>query len=90
MEIRRISLKGLIPIFGSIEFLSIEMSSTATGPLAIVRYADDGKKQPLGLRFDLDKGIFLDHFDDPVRENTLSSSASSIGSTVFAKVSNDK
>ena len=78
-----------MPIPGPIEFLSISVSSTATG-LGIVHYEDEGKRQDLGLRIDLDKGVFLDHFEDETREKTLVNSVPYITSAVFTKVSDTK
>ena len=87
--VRVIPLEGTVPEneSGSLEFLSIAVSATATG-LGVVQYKDEGKKQPLGLRIDLDKGVFLDHLDDESKEETLVNSVQYIRSAVFAAVSN--
>jgi hypothetical protein len=46
-----------------IRFLRVEMAAGHITPFALVRYALDGAEQELGLRLDLDKRAFLDHFD---------------------------
>ena len=46
-----------------IRFLRVEMAAGHIAPFALVRYALDGKEEELGLRLDLDKRAFLDHFD---------------------------
>jgi len=46
-----------------IRFLRVEMAAGHVAPFALVRYALDGAEQELGLRLDLDKRAFLDHFD---------------------------
>ena len=87
MNVRTIPLEGIVPESesGSLDFLSIEVSSTATG-LGVVQYKDEGKKQDLGLRIDLDKGVFLDHLDDESKEKTLVNSVQYITSAVFTTV----
>ena len=83
-----------VPSSGRLEFLYAEVLATATAtgtslsPFAKIHYAVDGFEQPYGLRFDLDKGVFLDHFDDdPEKEKALSSTASELASAVFSKAS---
>ena len=90
MRFRQIDLKGEITTTSSIEFLYAEMSAASTGPLAIIHYSDDGNEQEYGLRFDLDKRVFIDHFDDPEKEKTLTSSAHTIGSTIFTKLAKNR
>src|SRR5262249_5425876 len=55
-----IDLRGHVPVLASIEFLSAEMPIGLTGPLALIQYAVNGQPQRLGLRLDIDKGVFLD------------------------------
>lgn len=65
MEIRAIDLKGHIRNGASIEFLRAELpAGEYHGPFALIRYALQGVEQDLGLRLDMDKEIFLDHFDE--------------------------
>jgi hypothetical protein len=60
-----IPLRGRVKGGAAIEFLSVEVpfESDRYIPFALVRYAVDGQSQsPDGLRLDLDKGTFTDHF----------------------------
>lgn len=86
-DIQRIHLAKPIDLPGPIELLWIEASITATGPLVIIGYADEGQEQPYGLRYDLDKEVFLDHFDDPEKEKSLTSRAAGIASTIRSEIS---
>ena len=62
-QIRTVDLKGYVTNDNTgIEILRAELSPEG-GSFAVVRYAIDGKEQPLGLRLDLDKGVFLDEFE---------------------------
>lgn len=85
-KFRRIDLRDQVPSAGPIEFLSADVSAAANTPFAVIHYADAGKKQPFGLRLDLDKRVFLDHLDDPEKEEALCSSASAVVSVVVASV----
>jgi hypothetical protein len=44
----------------AIKFTQAEVSTKCRSPLVLIRYSVDGELQELGLRLDLDKGIFLD------------------------------
>ncbi len=62
-QIRTVDLKGNVTNDNTgIEILRAELSPEG-GPFAVVRYAIDGKEQTLGLRLDLDKGVFLDELE---------------------------
>ena len=63
VTIRAIDLKGSGIDTPEIEFLRAELPPPKA-PFATIRYAIDGVEQPNGLRIDLDKQVFLDHFDD--------------------------
>jgi hypothetical protein len=78
----RVELRDRVDTEGSIEFLSAETSGTGYSPFAIVRYAIDGQEQDLGLRLDLDKQVFLDHFDDEGREAIVEHAAPIISGVV--------
>jgi hypothetical protein len=84
---KKVDLKGRVPKKGTISFVSADVSANSASPLAIVHYEVAGVPQPLGLRLDLDKRVFLDHFDDPGKEKTLVSSASTVASAVVAAAS---
>ena len=43
--------------------------------MAVVSYSLNGEKQDLGLRIDIDKRDFLDHFDNPDFEALASDAA---------------
>ncbi len=47
-------------------------------PLALIKYSLEGAVQEYGLRLDLDKRVFLDHFEDEERERTLRKAAPEI------------
>ncbi len=67
MKVRTIDLKGRIslPNDAGIEFLRAEMALAHLNvSFAIVRCALHGVEQEYGLRLDLDKRVFLDHFED--------------------------
>lgn len=67
MKVRAIDLKGHIPLpnDAAIEFLRAELPlARLHSPFALIRYALRGVEQEYGLRLDLDKRVFLDHFDD--------------------------
>lgn len=87
---RRFDLTGKIRKLGSIQILSVETSSTATEPLVILHYAENGDEQPYGLRLDLDKRVLLDHVDDDANEKALCEEVDKIVSTVFKVISHDE
>ena len=45
------------------------------GPLALIQYAVNGQEQRLGLRLDIDKGVFLDSPGDQEMDNAILSPA---------------
>jgi hypothetical protein len=63
MEVHTIDLRGHIPGGAAIEFLRAEVpSGQYHGPFAVIHYALHGVEQDLGLRLDMDKQVFLDHY----------------------------
>jgi hypothetical protein len=50
--------------YGPLAFLRAEWWDDRSR-FVLVRYSLEGKEHELGLRLDLDKKIFLDHFNDP-------------------------
>jgi hypothetical protein len=71
---QEISLKGRIPGGASLGFFSIviPMENDRYIPLTLVKYTINGELQKYGLRFDLDKRSFADHFlENPDQENVL-------------------
>lgn len=77
-ERRKVDLKGRIRGGAGIEFLFAELPYSHPLPFAVVYYAQAGKPQTLGLRLDLDKQVFLDHFEDAKREKVLHRAAPDI------------
>jgi hypothetical protein len=49
---------------GDVRFLRLIRFTCPASPLTIVQYALKGQEQELGLRLDLDKMAFLDHYAD--------------------------
>lgn len=73
---RHIDLRNAVPLSGSVQFVKAAVSAASLGPsFAIVYYERDGETQEYGLRLDLDKRLFLDHFEDPTEEEVIASSA---------------
>jgi hypothetical protein len=70
--LKEIPLKGRVPGGASLDFVSVQVpiENDRYVPLALIRYSLAGKPQEFGLRFDLDKQTFADHFDDD-REKVL-------------------
>jgi len=93
MKIRTINLKGHIPLpnDSAIEFLRAEMTLAQYHlPFALVRYALQGVEQEYGLRLDLDKRVFLDHFDDDekleqVAQNALPRIVEVVGDALYPR-----
>jgi hypothetical protein len=62
-----------------IEFLAVMVSNEFPFiPFATVHYTENGQLTELGLRLDLDKEVFLDHFEDESKEDVLCRSAPEI------------
>jgi len=81
-EIQTIDLRKQIPIKGEVEFLRAETSAQVRTPFVLVRYALNGAEQKEGLRLDLDKRAFLDHFEDSSLEATVATEALTIAKIV--------
>ena len=86
-KFRRIDLSKAVPQSGPLRFLYADISANTQVPFATVYYASDGRKERYGLRLDLDKRAFLDHFDDEEKQHALIGSASAILSAVTARFS---
>ena len=61
-----------------VEFLEAVLFETPRLPFAIVHYAVQGSLEEMGLRLDLDKQVFLDHFEDARNEALASAAAPEI------------
>lgn len=74
------------PSRGGLQFVSLTLYRDPDIPLALVRYTLDGVEPPYGLRVDLDKQVFLDHFDDPDHESFARQTAPKLVELVFETV----
>ncbi len=63
---------------GELQFLEAVLFQSPPLPFAIVHYSLDGTLEGMGLRLDLDKQVFLDHFPDTRTEEIASAAASEI------------
>ncbi len=61
---KKIEFEGRVEDVGGLRFLRAEWQRDQSR-FVLIRYAVNGREQPLGLRLDLDKRIFLDSLDDP-------------------------
>jgi len=90
-ERRVIVLPDEIKGGAGIEFLSVVVSSEFPSiPFATVHYAENQKPAELGLRLDLDKRVFLDHFEDESKEEVLGRSAPEICAYVASFLQGDR
>ena len=60
------------------EFLEAVLFEKPRLPFAIVHYAVQGSPEEMGLRLDLDKQVFLDHFEDSRNEALATAAAPEI------------
>ncbi len=81
-EILTIDLRNQIPVKGKVEFLRAETAAKYRTPFVLVRYALNGAEQKEGLRLDLDKRAFLDHFEDSSLEASVAKEARTIAEFV--------
>jgi hypothetical protein len=90
-DVMTIYLKGDIPKSFSVEFLRAQISTKYSLPLVLIWYSVMGREQESGLRLDLDKKTFLDHFEDAEMEETARRAAPAIvsflGSTLQTQYS---
>lgn len=83
MKVRTIDLKGYIPNGNSLEFLRAEVAvGQYRSPFALIRYALEGVEQNLGLRLDMDKRAFIDHFEEEDLESAIQKAAPKIAELV--------
>ncbi len=83
-ELFIIPLHGRVPGSAGIEFLRAEMPAGVRSSLALIRYKQYGQEMQYGVRLDLDKRVFLDHFEDAAEEDVLQHAAPRIVS-IMAK-----
>jgi hypothetical protein len=78
-----IDLKNAIPEQGAIQFVRAEAPRQPRPWLVLVRYSRWGVEQATGARLDLDKRVFIDHFEgDPQTEAAFKRAAPQIASHV--------
>ena len=81
-EIFTIDLKGRVHTRirrgKSIEFIQAQMLEGRQSPFALVLYKENGIMPQYGLRLDLQKKSFLDHFDDTEIESANREAAAEI------------
>lgn len=70
-----VDLRGKFPPTAGIEILRVEMANIPDPMFALIRYSLDGEFQDEGIRMDLGKQVFLDHFDEGEREKFMLSIA---------------
>lgn len=58
---------------------------TESSRFVLVRYSREGLMQEYGMRIDLDKRTFLDHFDEPSLDQKLDSLLPEICDIVYAQ-----
>ena len=63
-DVISIDLRGVIPQRNGIEFVRAEAPKQPRPWLVLVRYARWGEQQAAGRRLDLDKRVFIDHFEN--------------------------
>ncbi len=77
-KFRSVNLRNQIPRDANIEFTSVRVPNGYRSPLAVVEYEVAGLLQPYGLRLDIDKAVFVDHFDDFAQEAAAQTALPSI------------
>jgi hypothetical protein len=86
-EVLTIDLRGKVPEGASIQFLTAEVPEIEDPPVALIRYTLAGEQPPAGLRLDLNKRVFLDHFaEGSPQEKILKRATPRILELVYAKM----
>ena len=89
-EVVTIDLQGRVPKrnsnSSSIEFVQAQMLEGRQSPFALVFYKHNGVMPRYGLRLDLHKRSFLDHFDDNEIEADSREAAAEIAEIVGQKL----
>jgi hypothetical protein len=76
-----IVLEDKIEDVGSLRFLRAEWQHDRSR-FVLIRYARNGREEPLGLRLDLDKKVLLDNVEDPELDKSVQVLSSTIWSIV--------
>jgi hypothetical protein len=72
---KTVDLPKDLPHSAGLSFLRAIVFEQPRLPFAIVNYAIDGEEHESGLRLDLGKRVFLDHFEEAGREQAASDAA---------------
>ena len=78
---KSIDLEGKLADIGMLHFLRVEWQRDRSR-FVLIRYAWDGREEPLGLRLDLDKRVLLDSVADPEVDKSVQAATPSIWSIV--------
>jgi hypothetical protein len=81
---KSIDLEGKLADIGVLHFLRVEWQRDRSR-FVVIRYALDGREQPLGLRLDLDKQVLLDSLDNPEIDKSVQAITAKIWQIVAAE-----
>ena len=81
-ETREIRLPAGLTDSDDIVFVGATIFEDPPLPFAIVKYELAGTLQKKGLRMDLDKRVFLGHYEDAAFQATLESSAAAVAAAI--------
>jgi len=73
-----VRLPGRLSAGSGLQFFEALLFESPRLPFAIVNFKQDGDTEELGLRLDLDRQVFLDHFADPGIEAAATAAAPEI------------
>jgi hypothetical protein len=86
-----IPFNGKVSGGAGIEFKRAEVPQIEDPVFALIRYARNGNEPEIGLRLDLDKQVFLDHFEEgSPQERVLLDAAPRILQLVYAKLDGEE
>jgi hypothetical protein len=83
MQLRTVALNKAIPD-SDVRLSTASVPIDPNVPFALIQYSIRGVDQPLNLRIDLQKRVFLDHLDDEVADCKLQSVAHEIVTLLHA------
>jgi hypothetical protein len=87
-DVFTVPLKHRIAGEANIEILRAEMLAGVRSPLALIRYAEQGREVEFGLRLDIDKKVFLDHLLDDRQERLLTRIAPDVAAILGRELRN--
>ncbi|MDR3515328.1 MAG: hypothetical protein P4M00_05895 [Azospirillaceae bacterium] len=80
----QVGLAGSVSDMNGISLLRAEWWDPESR-FVLVRYADHGEEQALGLRLDLDKRVFLDHVEDALADQMIQESVKAVWDAVVKR-----